>query len=158
MLKCHWLSVSLNSVVFLISVFTYFLFFQKIPKILTGCVLSFFFNVLKLYFNITILTEICILVNRMQFNLSYIIWTKKLGTWFALEKKEKGFAVWFIFYLLQMYIKDLLSNAAEVNSMNLEKLNFGLSLKNNMYYTVKINKVGATKLCCNVSMPVHKVQ
>ena len=94
----------------------------------------------------------------MQFNLSYTIWTKKLGTWFALEKKEKGFAVWFIFYLLQMYIKDLLSNAAEVNSMNLEKLNFGLSLKNNMYYTVKINKVGATKHCCNVSMPVHKVQ
>ena len=118
----------------------------------------FVFNVLKLYFNITILTEIHIFVNRMQFNLSYTIWTKKLGTWFALKKKEKGFAVWFIFYLLQMYIKDLPSNAAEVNSMNLEKLNFGLSLKNNMYCTVKINKVGATKHCCNVSMPVHKVQ
>ena len=45
-----------------------------------------------------------------------------------------------------MYIKDLPSNAAEVNSMNLEKLNFGLSLKNNMYCTVKINKVGATNI------------
>ena len=90
----------------------------------------------------------------MQFNLAYTIRTKKLGTWFALEKKEKGFAVWFIFYLLQMYIKDLPSNAAEVNSMNLEKLNFGLSLKNNMYCTVKINKSWCNKTllsCLNAS-------
>ena len=57
-----------------------------------------------------------------------------------------------------MYIKDLLSNAAEVNSMNLEKLNFGLSLKNNMYCTLNVYKISATKHCCNVSMPVHKVQ
>ena len=57
-----------------------------------------------------------------------------------------------------MFIKDPSLNAAKANSMNLEKLNFGLSLKNNMYCTVKINKVGATKHCCNVSMPVHKVQ
>ena len=57
-----------------------------------------------------------------------------------------------------MYIKDLPSNAAKVNSMNLEKLNFGLSLKNNMYCTVKINKSWCNKTLCNVSMPVHKVQ
>ena len=68
----------------------------------------------------------------MQFNLSYTIWTKKLGTWLAFTKKEKGFSIWFIFYLLQMYIQNPPSNSAKVHSMNLEKLNFGLSLKNNM--------------------------
>ena len=57
-----------------------------------------------------------------------------------------------------MYIKDPPSNAAKANSMNLEKLNFGLSLKNNMYCTVKVYKIGATKHCCNASMPVHKVR
>ena len=76
----------------------------------------------------------------------------------CFKKERKRICSLVYFYLLQMYIKDLPSNAAEVNSMNLEKLNFGLSLKNNMYCTVKINKVGATKHCCNVSMPVHKVQ
>ena len=61
---------------------------------------SFLKNVLKLYFYMTILREIGILVTRMQFNLSYTIWTKKLGTWFALKRKAKRFAAWFIFYLL----------------------------------------------------------
>ena len=102
--------------------------------------------------------NILILVNRMQFNLPYIIQIKKLGTWFALKKKEKAFAIWFIFHLLQMYIKDPPSNSAKANSMNLEKLNFGLSLKNNMYCTVKVYKICATKHCWNVSMPVHNVR
>ena len=57
-----------------------------------------------------------------------------------------------------MYIKDLPSNAAEVNSMNLEKLNFGLSLKNNIYCTVNIYKISATRHYYNVAMTVHKIQ
>lgn len=96
---------------------------------------------------------------QFKFNLSYTIWTKNLvhGLSFKKEKK-KGFAIWFIFYLLQMYIKDPPSNAAKAGSKNLEKLTFGLSLKNNTYCTVKVYKIGATKHCCNVSMPVYKVQ
>ena len=57
-----------------------------------------------------------------------------------------------------MYIKDPSSNAAKANSMNLEKLNFGLSLKNNMYCPLNVYKISATKYCCNVSMTVHKIQ
>ena len=56
-----------------------------------------------------------------------------------------------------MYIKDPSSNAAKANSMNLEKLNFGLSLKN-MYCPLNVYKISAIKHCCNVSMTVHKIQ
>ena len=44
-----------------------------------------------------------------------------------------------------MYIKDPLSNAAKTKSMNLDKLNFTLSLKNSTYWTEKVYKIGATK-------------
>lgn len=57
-----------------------------------------------------------------------------------------------------MHIKDLPSNAVKTNSKNLKKLTFGLSLKNNTYCTVKVHKIGATKHCCTVSMPVYQVQ
>lgn len=40
-----------------------------------------------------------------------------------------------------MYIKDPPSYAAKVSSNNLEKLTFGLSLKSNMYCTVKFIKL-----------------
>ena len=42
------------------------------------------------------------LVIRMQFNLSYTIWSKNLVH--GLLQKKKGFEIWFIFHLLQMYI------------------------------------------------------
>ena len=50
------------------------------------------------------------LVNRMQFNLSYTIWTKKkkknkpkTDAWFALKKKGKGFTIWFILSITNVY-------------------------------------------------------
>ena len=57
-----------------------------------------------------------------------------------------------------MYIKDPPSDAVKAGSKNLEKLTFGLSLKNNTNCTVKVYKIGATKQYCNVSMAVDKVQ
>lgn len=57
-----------------------------------------------------------------------------------------------------MYIKDPPSNAAKESSKNLEKYTFGLPQKNNTYCTVKVYKIGATKHCCYVTMPVQKVQ
>lgn len=57
-----------------------------------------------------------------------------------------------------MYMKGPPLNAAKAGSKNPEKLTFGLFLKSNMYCTIKVYKIGATKHCCNVSMPVYKVQ
>ena len=75
-----------------------------------------------------------------------------------LKKGRKQICNLVYFYQLQMYIKDPVSNAAKTKSMNLDKLNFALSLKNSTYWTAKVYKIGATKHCCNVSRPVHKVQ
>lgn len=83
-----------------------------------------------------------ILVNRMQFkfNLFYTIWTKILvhGLSIKKKKKKKDLQSGLFFHLLQMYIKDPPPNAAKAGSKNLEKLTFGLSLKNNTYCTVKL--------------------
>ena len=59
-----------------------------------------------------------------------------------------------------MCIKDLPLNATKANSINLEKCNFGLSLKEKkyMYCPVKVYEIGATKYCGNISKPVHEVQ
>lgn len=80
-----------------------------------------------------------ILVNRMQFmfNLFYMIWTKNLVHGLNIKKKKKEDLQCFIFHLLQMYIKDP-PKAAKAGSKNLEKLTFGLSLKNNTYCTVSL--------------------
>ena len=48
------------------------------------------------------------LVDEMQFNLSYTVWIKKekekkTGTWFALKKKGKGFTIWFISSITNVY-------------------------------------------------------
>lgn len=55
-------------------------------------------------------------------------------------------------------MKDSPSNAATAGSKNLEKLTFGLSRENNIYCTIEVYKIGATKHCCNVSMPGYKAQ
>ena len=57
-----------------------------------------------------------------------------------------------------MYVKDPPSNATKAGNKNLEKLAFGLPQKNNIYCSVKVSKIGPTQHCCNVSMPVYKVQ
>ena len=80
----------------------------------------------------------------------------KTDTQFALKKKGKEFTIWFISSITNVYKRS--SNAANANSMNLGKLNFGLSLKNNMYCTLNVYKISATKHCCNVSMTFHKIQ
>ena len=64
---------------------------------------SFLKNVLKLYFNITILTEIDILVNRIQFNLSYTIWTKE--TWYMVCFKKERKRICSLVYFLSIIRK-----------------------------------------------------
>ena len=95
---------------------------------------------LKLYFNITMLTEIN-LYGLIECNLS-LTYLTQLGpkTWYMIcfiKKKKTKSLCNLVFHLLQMYIKDPPSNAAKANK-NFEKLTFGLSLINNMYCTVKV--------------------
>lgn len=80
------------------------------------------------------------LVTKMQFkfNLFYMIQTKILVHCLNI-KKIKDLPIYFIFHLLQIYIKDP-PNGAKVGSKNIEKLIFGLSLKNNTCCTVKVYK------------------
>ena len=97
-------------------------------------------------------TLVC--VNRMQFNSSYTTCTKNLVH--GLLKKKKRICS-LVFHLLKVYVKDPPSNAAKTNSKNLEKETFCLSLKNNVYCTVKVCKTGTTEHCCNVLMPFYQV-
>ena len=90
---------------------------------------------------------------QLKFNLLYTVWTKKLGTWFTLKKKKDWESGLFFTYC-KWNIKDPPSNAAKTKNMNLEKLTFGLSLKNNAYCTVRVYKIGAIKHCCKDSTPV----
>lgn len=64
-----------------------------------------FFNVLKLYFYITILIEIGMLVNRMQFNLSYTIGTKNLVHGLLQKTKTIKRICNLVFHLLKMYVR-----------------------------------------------------
>lgn len=58
-----------------------------------------------------------------------------------------------------MCIKEPPLNVTKASSINVEKCNFGLSLKQkNMYCTVNVYEIGATKCCGNISKPVHEVQ